>query len=340
MAVIGAAFLSTSTAPAAMPQASGQPTPMDHLKRPDKTELTDAFSNIATTGGEFGLPWMWWWHRINAGWGTVRPEVAKLVVFDQKSGQAVSVQGGERIWKPDHLHQNAVLNELTITEDRAVLGDSVADVLRFHNGSNQRRSYKLYFLGHPESHSPGGPDHPGLSISFDVAGNSLRLKEEKDYGRHYPPGVLNIDQRIGSSAPITGWALGTFDGDVEKAIGRDLGMGAFLNDANLRKYVDEYSGGRFNYMFQINLTLEAGAAKTVTLATTMGTDDASVNKANASVVAGATQMMKAKDQEWERYFREEVPQFHSPDEKLNSIWYYIWYVMRSNLRSPRSCGAS
>jgi hypothetical protein len=66
------------------------------LARPDKTELTDAYSNVSATGGEFGLPWMWWWHRINAGWGTVRPEVARLVVYDEKSRQCISIQGGER----------------------------------------------------------------------------------------------------------------------------------------------------------------------------------------------------------------------------------------------------
>jgi glycogen debranching enzyme len=307
-----------------------QVSAVDELVRPDKTELTDAFSNVATTGSEFGLPWMWWWHRINAGWGTVRPEVARLVVFDERLGQAVWLQGGARIWKPDHLHQSATLNDLTITEDKSVLGDSVADVLRFHNSSNQRHIFRLYFLGHPEPHSPGNPASRSLSISFDSAGNSLHLKEEKDYGRHYLPGAIKIDQRIGSSLPIAGWAIGTFGGDVEKFIGRDLGMGAFINDANLRRYVDEYSGDRFNYAFQINLALAPGETKDLTLATSMGTDSVAVKRENASAVANATQMIKDKDAEWRGYFENAVPQFHSPDEKLNRLWSYIWYVLRAN----------
>ncbi|HVU00040.1 MAG TPA: hypothetical protein VHE33_21250, partial [Acidobacteriaceae bacterium] len=202
-------------------------SPFDRLSRPDKTELTDAFSNVAATGGEFGLPWMWWWHRINAGWGTVRPEVARLVVYDERSHQTMWLQGGERTWTADHLHQSAKLNGLTLSEDKSVVGDSVADVLRITNGSAEARSLKLYFLGHPEAHSPGNPDSRGLSIAFDPSSNSIRLTEEKRYGQHYLPGVIEIDQRIGSSLPISGWAIGTFDGDVEKFLGRDLGMGAF-----------------------------------------------------------------------------------------------------------------
>lgn len=305
-------------------------SPIEELKRPDKTELTDAFSNIAATGGEFGLPWMWWWHRINAGWGTVRPEVARLAVFDEESQQTMWLQGGERTWLPDHLHQSATLNDITISEDKSVLGDSLADVMRIHNGSRQVRSLKLYFLGHPDPHSPGNPDSHGLSITFDAKDNSLRLTEEKNYGRHYLPGVIHIEQRIGISAPIVGWAIGTFDGDLEKFLGRDLGMGAFINDANLRKYVNSYSGDRFNYVFQINVELQPGEAKDLTLATTMGTDDAAVATENSKVVAQAASMIRARDAEWRRYFAEEVPQFQSPDEKLNRLWYYVWYVLRSN----------
>ena len=304
--------------------------PIAELKRPDKTDLTDAFSDVAVTGGEFGLPWIWWWHRINAGWGTVRPEVARLVVYDDRSHQTMWVQGGERTWTPDHLHQSATLNEITISEDKSVLGDSVADALRVRNGSGEQRSLKLYFLGHPDPHSPGNPDSRGLSIAFDHSSNSLRLTEEKNYGRHYLPGVMDIDQRIGSSVPISGWAVGTFDGDLQKFLGRDLGMGAFINDANLRKYVESFSGDRFEYAFQVDLSLAPGATKDVILATTIGKDDTAVVTANANVLSHATEMIQAKDAEWRSYFENAVPQFRSPDEKLNRLWYYIWYILRSN----------
>lgn len=311
-------------------QADRQSPSINLLTRPDKTELTDEYSNIATTGGEFGLPWMWWWHRINAGWGTVRPEVARLVLFDEDSRQTMWLQGGDRRWTPDHLHQSASLNDLTISEDKSVLGDSVADVLRIRNGSRERRSLKLYFLGHPDPHSPGNPDGQGLSIGFDQVANSLHLTEEKSYGHHYLPGVIHIEQRIGSSLPISGWAVGTFDGDLEKFLGRNLGMGAFINDANLRKYVDAYSGDRFSYAFQIDLTLAPNQARDLTLATTMGTNDTAVEATNASVLAHAAELIQAKDAEWRSYFEDAVPQFHSPDEKLNRLWYYVWYVLRSN----------
>jgi hypothetical protein len=296
---------------------------IDNLRRPDKTELTDAFSDIASTGGEFGLPWMWWWHRINAGWGTVRPEVARLVIFDEKRQQAIWLQGGERTWLPDHLHQSASLNDIPISEDKSVLGDSVVDVLQIRNLSSAPHALKLYFLGHPEPNS-------GLSISFDRSTNSLRLTEEKNYGRHYLPGVIEINQRIGSSLPITGWAIGTFDGDLEKFLGRDLGTGAFINDANLRKYVDSFSGDRFNYAFEINLSLAPGEAKNLTLATTIGTNDAAVAATNGSLLLHAAELIQQKDSEWRKYFDDAVPQFHSPDEKLNRLWYYIWYVLRAN----------
>lgn len=311
-------------------QATPHKSPIDKLTRPDKTELTDAFSNVAVTGGDFGLPWMWWWHRINAGWGTVRPEVARLVVYDERSHQLMWVQGGERTWMPDHLHQSATLNDIIISEDKSVLGDSVADVLQIRNGSQKTRPLKLYFLGYPEPHSPGNPDSSGLFITFDRAANSLRLIEKKNYGRHYLPGVIEIDQSIGSSLPISGWAVGTIEGDLEKFLGRDLGMGAFINDANLRKYGTAYSGNRFTYGFQINLTLAPGETKDLTLATTIGTSDNAVMAANANLISHAAEMITAKDAEWRRYFENSVPRFRSPDEKLNRLWYYVWYVLRSN----------
>lgn len=311
-------------------QNANRTFPIDELRRPDKTELTDAFSNIAVTGSEFGLPWMWWWHRINAGWGTVRPEVARLVIFDEKSRQTMWLQGGDRTWMPDHIHQSAVLNDLALSEDKAVLGDSVADVLRIRNESAEPRSLKLYFLGHPDPHSPGNPDSHGLSIAFDAKTNSLRLTEEKNYGRHYLPGVIDIEQRIGISLPINGWAVGTFNGDVEKFLGQDLGNGAFINDANLRKYGAAFSGDRFQYALQINLRLAPGEARNFTLATTIGTSDADVSAINSKVLAQAGAMIEAKDAEWRSYFDTAVPQFRSPDEKLNRLWYYVWYVLRSN----------
>lgn len=303
---------------------------LELLTRPDKTELTDAYSNIAATGGEFGLPWIWWWHRINAGWGTVRPEVARLVVFDEQTGQALSIQGGKRAWKPDHLHQSASTDGLEVAEDKAVLGDSLADIMQFRNDSNRRRRFKLYFIGHPESHSPGNPDSRELSIAFDAKQNHLELGEQKDYGRHFLPGKIQISQMIGSSLPISGWAVGTFDGDLEKFIGRDLGMGAFINDANLRRYIETYAGSRFYYAFQINLDLAPQQMKELTLATSIGTDAGNVKAANSKILRDASKMLEAKDAEWEQYFANAVPRFDSPDERLNRLWYYIWYVLRSN----------
>jgi hypothetical protein len=291
------------------------------LARPDKTELTDAYSNVSATGGEFGLPWMWWWHRINAGWGTVRPEVARLVVYDEKSRQCISIQGGERTWTPDHLHQSASANEIQVSEDKAVVGDSVVDVLSIRNESAPR-SLKLYFLGHP--------DGQNLSIAFDPSTNSLHLKEEKNYGQHYLPGMMDIDQRIGSSLPISGWAIGSSDADLEKFLGRDLRMGAFINDANLRKYVNSFSGDRFSYAFQIDVSLASHEEKKLVLATSIGNDDAAVMAANANLLSHAAEVIQAKDAEWQGYFENAVPEFHSPDEKLNRLWYYIWYVLRAN----------
>jgi hypothetical protein len=240
------------------------------------------------------------------------------------------VQGGKRTWTPDHLHQSASLNDIEISEDKSVVGDSVVDVLSIRNESSAQRLLKLYFLGHPDSHSPGNPDGQGLSIAFDAPTNSLRLKEEKNYGRHYLPGMIEIDQRIGSSIPISGWAVGSFDGDLQKFLGKDLGMGALIDDANLRKYGDSFSGDRFNYGFQINLSLASHEAKKLVLAASIGTDDTAVAAANANLLSHATEIIHAKDAEWQAYFDSQVPEFHSPDEKLNRLWYYIWYVLRAN----------
>src|ERR1700744_4426500 len=66
-------------------QSGSKDSTVSVLTRPDKTELTDQYSNVSATGGDFGIPWMWWWHRINAGWGTVRPHVAQLVAHDEET---------------------------------------------------------------------------------------------------------------------------------------------------------------------------------------------------------------------------------------------------------------
>src|SRR6202034_4227073 len=146
-------------------------------------------------------------------------------------------------------------------------------------------SLKLYFLGHPD-----GQD---LSIAFDPSTNSLHLKEEKNYGQHYLPGMMDIDQRIGSSLPISGWAIGSSDADLEKFLGRDLGMGAFINDANLRKYVNSFSGDRFSYAFQIDMSLASHEEKKLVLATSIGNDDAAAVAANANLLFHATEVIHA-----------------------------------------------
>ena len=311
-------------------QADRLGSAIDLLSRPDKTELTDANSNVAATGGEFGIPWMWWWHRINAGWGTVRPEVARLVFYDETTHQVITVQGGNRQWSPDHLHQESKVNGITFVEDKSVLGDSLVEMLQIRNESAQDRKLKLYFTGQPDVYAPGNPDSHALAISFNQAHNALLLTEKKDYGQHYLQGRIVVDQWIGSSLPIAGWALGTFPGDLEKFYGRDLGMGAFINDANLRKYVNAYAGDRFQYAFQINVTLNKGATQELTLATTFGTTPDADEATNEDDIKRAHELMAAKAAEWNKYFEDNAPQFDSPDEKLNRLWYYIWYVLRSN----------
>jgi glycogen debranching enzyme len=311
-------------------QHSGDSSVVSLLARPDKTELTDQYSNVAATGGDFGIPWMWWWHRINAGWGTVRPHVAQMVVYDETTHQVVTLQGGNRQWTPDHLHQEAAINGITFSEDKSVLDDSLVDLLRIRNGSSQPRAFKLYFAGEPNASSPGNPASHAMSIAFDAAKNALQLTEEKDYGRQYLPGRITVHQWIGSSLPITGWAVGTFPGDIDKFYGRDLGMGALINDANLRRYVDHYSGDRFHYAFQINVNLAARATQELTLAATFGTNAKAAAETNTRDISQAKQLMDAKAAEWRTYFENGVPEFRSPDEKLNRLWYYIWYVVRSN----------
>lgn len=324
------AILTARPLKAVRAQSQSQNPIINLLTSPDKTELTDEYSDVAATGGDFGIPWMWWWHRINAGWGTVRPHVAQLVVYDEATHQVMTVQGGNRRWMPDHLHQEAEMNGLTFVEDKSVLGDSLVDVLKIRNESSHHRVLKLYFAGNAGAHSPGNAASHALSISFDSVRNALLLKEELEYGRHYLPGRITVYQWIGSSLPVTGWALATFPGGIDKFYGRDLGMGAFINDANLRKYVDSYSGDSFQYAFQINVNLPPGATQNLTLATTFGTKPDAAAETNAQDIRRAPELMAAKAAEWRAYFEDDVPEFHSPDEKLNRLWYYIWYVLRSN----------
>ena len=78
---------------------------LNMLERPDKTELADPFGVVAAVGSEFGLPTMWWWHRISAGWGSVRRKVAQLYISDPATGELFTVEGGRRTWTPDHLRQ-------------------------------------------------------------------------------------------------------------------------------------------------------------------------------------------------------------------------------------------
>ena len=276
-------------------------SPRELLIRPDKTELADGV--VAATGSEFGLSWMWWWHRISAGWGAVRPKVAQLVVNDLTDGSILWLQGGRRTWSPAYVSQELEVGRLRFRQERFLDQDSQIVILDVGNTSELPRKLRLYFIGKPEGRA---------RISLDRACSTIQLTETKDYGKRYLPGQLAIHQWIGSSQPIAGWAVGSFAGDVEKLFGGDLGFGAFINDANIRKYVTSYEGSGYQYAFQINLELAAGKQQRFVLATTFHTDPASGVARNASLVRDAASLLAAKQERQWDYFENGVPALERP----------------------------
>lgn len=296
-------------------------SPADLLSRPDKTELADEYGNVAATGGAFGIPWMWWWHRINAGWGSVRPRVAELTVFDEEDRSTLALAGGQRLWTPNQLHQEMEVKGLRFSEDKFLDLDSMAVLLRVRNTTGRPRKLRLYFRGKSEGR---------CRIRFDRERNALLLTETKDYGKLYLPGRILLHQWIGCSRPVAGWAIGSFDGDVEKYFGRDIGFGALINDANLRRFVSEFEGNGFYYAFQVNLDLEAGGTETLTLTNTFSTDEPHGNARRSELLAGAAALLDSKQRQARRYFSDAVPELSTPDEKLNRLWYHLWYVLGSN----------
>lgn len=296
-------------------------SPRELLSRPDKVELADEYGVVATTGAEFGLSWMWWWHRISAGWGAVRPKVAQLVVYDPSNGAVISLQGGQRTWTPASVSQELEVNRLRFAQQRFVDQDSQVVILKVQNRSDEPRKLRLYFVGKPEGR---------VSISLDQERNAIVLTETKDFGKRYVPGQLILHQWIGCSRPITGWGVGSFTGDLEKLFGGDLGTGVFINDANIRKYVSSYEGAGYQYAFQVNLGLAPGEEQALTLANTFHTNAASGAERNRMLVRDAAALLKAKQARQWNYYENEVPALVTPDEKLNRLWYHLWYVLNSN----------
>lgn len=299
----------------------GAQTPLDLLSRPDKTELADGFGDVSATGSAFGLPWMWWWHRISAGWGSVRPKIAQLTVFDEQDGSTFALEGGQRTWSPNHLHQEIEIKGLRFTEDKFLDHDSLVATLRVSNGSRSQRRLRLYFLGKTEGR---------CRIRYDRDRNSLLLIETKDYGKLYLAGPIVLHQSIGITKPIAGWAVGNFDGDVEKYFGRDIGFGALINDANLRKYLPVYEGTGFYYLFQVNLDLAPGTTSDLTLSNAFSTEEALGVERQKALLASPADLLAARQRAESEYFSDGVPQLATPDEKVNRLWYYLWYVLRSN----------
>src|ERR1700722_269834 len=235
------------------------------LQRSDKTELADPFSVVAAVGGEFGLPTLWWWHRINAGWGSVRREVAQLYVSDPAEGVVFSLQGGNRTWNPNHLHEQVDMERLRFSEDKFVDQDAIADSLEILNLSGEARKLRLYFVGKSEGR---------CRISFDKARNRVILAETKDYGPRYPPGPFVVYQEMAFSAPITGWGIGGAMGDLQKLMEGPLGFGVFTDDSNVRKYVTDYEGSGYYYGIQLDINLPARQSSNLNLSSAFGRDPA------------------------------------------------------------------
>jgi len=294
---------------------------MDRLTRSDKTDLATRGSVVSAVGSGFGIPGMWWWHRIGADWGSVRPQVAQLLLFDEDTGELVSAEGGTATWKPNHLHQEAKLLGLELSEDKFIAHESLVSTLRVRNGGTEARRLRLYFKGKTEGH---------CRIRFDSERNTLQVTEYKDYGeRHFPP-KFAVHQLLGSTQPITSWAVGHFDGDLERYLREDFAPGAYIHDGNLRKWISTHEGSPFYHVFRVDVDLAAGASQEVTIACTFSRDEEAAFERQHTLFAGATSMLEASAQKHRAYFAKEVPQFSCSDERVTELWYYLWYVLRAN----------
>jgi hypothetical protein len=294
---------------------------LDLLERPDKTELVDPFGVVAAVGGEFGLPTMWWWHRISAGWGSVRRKVAQLYISDPATGKLFTVEGGRRTWTPDHLRQQLELDKLLFSEDKFVDKDGIADSLQIRNQSDAPRKLRLYFVGKAEGRS---------RISFDKSRNRLLLAETKDYGVKYLPGPFVVYQEIAISAAISGWGVGAAAGDLEKFMDRPLGFGVFIDDANVRKYLSTYEGMAFYYAIQLDVSLPARQSSNLTLCSTFGRDPNPVAAQSDRLLRDARPILAHKEDQLREQIANDWPRLKTPDEKLNRLWPYLWYVLNAN----------
>ncbi len=294
------------------------------FRRWDKTELAAPFSVVSATGAEFGLPTLWWWHRISAGWGLVRREVAELYLSDPAKHELFTLQGGQQSWTPDHLSQQIEMDDLVISEDRFVDGAGIGAILRFRNTAKTARALRLYFAGKTEGR---------CRIGFDKPHNRLQLAETKDYGARYPAGSFLVYQELAASQPIAGWGIGAAAGDLQKFMDGPLGFGVFVDDSNVRKYVTEYEGSGYFYVIQVELPLPADGTQTLRLSSAFATESAKARLDTDRLLQTGPSLLEAIDNRVRTQLSTEWPRLQTPDEKVNRLWYYLWYVLDANRAS-------
>lgn len=305
------------------------------LGRDDKTELIDQFSDIAVMGDAMGIGSIRFWNRAHAMSNNFRPYVAKAIILDLFTGQAFSPEApAERRWLPNRLEQRFQLGSLAVTEVKFVRGAACYDLITFANTGTAPGRYRVAFKGTAERASfyDANKETPLHPFTVTETPEGFRVEHKQSY--NFIPD-LEVKQQVGCSEPLTLKGVGYTEGDAERILAGGSSERRMLGRGVTRKVYREEEGpasvssDRPCYVMGFDLELSPGESRTVALWTLFQGPHTEPQQP-VTTVAGVQALLAHVEGEWQTYLTEEVPHLRAGDQRLERLWYHVWYIVRAN----------
>jgi hypothetical protein len=305
------------------------------LERDDKTELIDQYSDVAVLGDSLGIPSVRFWNRAHAMSNNYRPYVAKAILRDLATGQMVSPESPvTRRWLPNRLEQQFTVGALSAREVRFVRGAACYDLITFTNEGREPVRYRVAFKGTAERASFYDSNRETPLHSFNVSETPDGFLVEHKQSYNFIPD-LQVKQAVGCSEPLTLKGVGYTEGDAERMAAGTAGERRMLGRGVTRKVYAEGEGpasissDRPIYVFGFDLELGPGESRKVALWTAF--QGPHTEKQDVPYTVEAIEALLAKvEAEWEAYLTAGVPHLKAADQRLEQLWYHVWYIVRAN----------
>ncbi len=225
-----------------------------------------------------------------------------FVVADDALVDAAEV---EFRWRPDQVVSRAALGDWIIGERRTIHDDVLIVQLTVRNAGSAARTIGLCFLSEFEARKASAHyDSQTASALFDL---SIAARV------HVAVSASESPQRV---------VLRPYPNLVQ----RDL-TSPYCAGPSSRPFLhDQIAAG-----WRFDLALPPGGSRELTLALAC---DAVAETAQAKAQAACADpaaRFRSETEEWEWYFREEIPTFRCSDPRLEKLWLYHWFVQRSNI---------